>query len=106
MKIWKTITGKEIIYSIDYEDHMSFLCLHLYPFGVICGYSDRKVEAEKPGPQYYETSWLDLLVVTGTTKQTIKEIKERRMDAIKATEFLILNKSSSHGHGVDQISRT
>lgn len=89
MTVWKRIGNKEITYAVDYGDNMSFLNLHLYKSGIVsCGYGDRMWKDPTPGAGYHETNWLDLLVVTGVTKEMLKEIKKQRMEATRAAEFL------------------
>lgn len=91
MKVWKcTVDSTNITYAIDYEDSMSFLNLFLYESGAVgCGYTDRIRGNLTPGAYYYETSWLDLLVVTGLTKEVLEEVKKEGMDAAQATQFLL-----------------
>lgn len=89
MRVWKYISNKNITYAVDYEDDMSFLMLHFYRPGIIsCGYVDRLCRDPTPGAYYYETSWLDLLVVTGATEEMLREVKEQCMHAERAAEFL------------------
>lgn len=96
MKLWKNsdCSGMEkICYIIDYEDHHSYLAIHYYEGGVMsCGYLDRSVGETRPGYYVHETSFLDILVVAGITKTMLEEVKQRRMDAMKAAEFLTVGR--------------
>ncbi len=92
MKLWKYLGLTHITYSVDYEDDRSFLDVHWYANGIkSCGYADRAFGEPSAGPNYFEASFLDLLVVTGISEEKLAEVKRQKMDSLDAAEFLSMS---------------
>ena len=77
--------GFKWAYQIDFHDGYSWLRISKYKDKISCGYVD-KYPGEPVGT--VRVNWLEFLVVTGLSKELVKDIKRERMDSMTAAKYL------------------
>jgi len=84
MRIYKRITSYHVNYIIDYEDGKSCLGIWLTwsEKYIYSGYLDSLPQ------EVQETSWLDILITTGITKDMIDTISQAGKTSLEIDTFL------------------